>query len=94
MNSTNLAALVDGDVFSPTNPPLRHSVKQALENYLTFLEGHFPVNLYELVLEEIESPLLEVVMKITKNNQSKAAKLLGLSRGTLRKKLKQYNLDD
>jgi Fis family transcriptional regulator len=44
------------------------------------------------VLTEVETPLLEAVMKYTKNNQSKAAELLGLNRGTLRKKLKQYDL--
>jgi Fis family transcriptional regulator len=94
MNSTNLATLDDGDVSLTSSPPLRQSVKQALENYLVYLEGHIPANLYQLVLEEIEAPLLEVVMAVTKNNQSTAAKLLGLSRGTLRKKLKQYNLDN
>ncbi|MBA2654564.1 MAG: DNA-binding transcriptional regulator Fis [Gammaproteobacteria bacterium] len=95
MNSSNLAVLeFNGEVASSSaSPPLRQSVKKALENYLFHLEDQSPVNLYELVLEEIEAPLLEVVMKLTKNNQSKAAKLLGLSRGTLRKKLKQYNLD-
>lgn len=85
MNSSNLA--------SSHTPLLRQSVRTALENYLLHLDGQYPVNLYELVLEEIETPLLQVVMQLTKKNQSKAAKLLGLSRGTLRKKLKQYNLD-
>lgn len=96
MNSTNPAVLAfNGEVTSSsTHPPLRQSVKKALENYLLHLDGQIPVNLYELVLEEIEAPLLEVVMQLTKNNQSKAAKFLGLSRGTLRKKLKQYNLDN
>lgn len=75
------------------NQPLRECVKQALENYFTHLEGHTPANLYDLVLEEIETPLLEVVMQYVRNNQCKAAILLGISRGTLRKKLKQYNLD-
>lgn len=96
MNSISLAVLdFNGEVTSNSaNPPLRHSVKQALEDYFHHLGDQFPINLYELVLEEIETPLLEVVMRLTKNNQSKAAILLGLSRGTLRKKLKQYNIDD
>jgi Fis family transcriptional regulator, factor for inversion stimulation protein len=72
--------------------PLRACVAQALENYFSQLEGNTPSNLYELVLAEVESPLLEVVLRQTRGNQTKAAKLLGISRGTLRKKLKQYDL--
>jgi Fis family transcriptional regulator len=45
-----------------------------------------------MVLEEVEPPLLRAVLRHTRNNQSKAARMLGLSRGTLRKKLKQYGL--
>jgi Fis family transcriptional regulator, factor for inversion stimulation protein len=78
----------------PISSPLRQSVKRALEHYLLELGDTLPINLYELVLSQIEAPLLEVVMKLTRNNQSQAAILLGLSRGTLRKKLKQYHLDD
>jgi Fis family transcriptional regulator len=94
MNSLHLAVLeCNGDIMStPAHPPLRQSVKKALENYLSCLDDQNPVNLYELVIEEIELPLLQVVMKLTNNNQSKAAKLLGLNRATLRKKLKQYNI--
>ncbi len=72
--------------------PLKTCVEQALENYFSQLEGNSPSNLYELVLAEVESPLLEVVLRQTRGNQTKAAKLLGISRGTLRKKLKQYDL--
>lgn len=51
-------------------------------------------NVYQLVLEEIEAPLFRTVMEQTRYNQSKAAKVLGLSRGTLRTKLKQYFDDE
>lgn len=96
MNSPSVAVLeLDGHTTPHTaTPPLKQIVKTALETYLQKLEGQSPANLYELVLNQIEAPLLEVVMRLTKNNQSQAAILLGLSRGTLRKKLKQYNLDD
>jgi Fis family transcriptional regulator len=77
----------------PPNQPLRDCVLNALNNYLTQLDGELPHDLYNLVLNEIEAPLLEVVMHYTKGNQSKAAILLGLSRGTLRKKLHMYGLD-
>lgn len=76
------------------NQPLHDSVRQSLENYLGQLKGQSPSNLYDLILAEIEAPLLECVMDYTKNNQSRAAVLLGLSRGTLRKKLKQYGMLD
>ncbi len=72
--------------------PLRTCVEQALENYFSQLEGTLPCNLYELVLAEVELPLLDVVLQQTRGNQTKAALLLGISRGTLRKKLKQYDL--
>lgn len=76
------------------NQPLHDSVRQALENYLTQLKGPLPSNLYELILAEVEAPLMEAVMEYTKNNQSRAAIILGLSRGTLRKKLKMYGMLD
>lgn len=76
------------------NQPLHDSVRQALESYFTQLKGQVPNNLYELVLAEVEVPLIEAVMEFTRGNQSRAAILLGLSRGTLRKKLKIYGMLD
>lgn len=76
------------------NQPLHDSVRQSLENYLCQLKGEIPNNLYDLILAEVEAPLMEAVMEYTKNNQSRAAVVLGLSRGTLRKLLKKYNLLD
>jgi Fis family transcriptional regulator, factor for inversion stimulation protein len=73
--------------------PLNKSVREALEDYFSRLDGHKITNLYNLVLEEIESPLFKAVMKYSKNNQSAAADMLGISRGTLRKKLKTYKID-
>jgi len=76
------------------NQPLHDSVRQSLENYIASQNGQIPenVNLYELILAEVEAPLMQAVMEYTKGNQSKAAIVLGLSRGTLRKKLKMYGL--
>lgn len=76
------------------NQPLHDSVRQALESYFQQLKGQIPSNLYEMVLAEVEVPLLEAVMEYTKGNQSRAAILMGLSRGTLRKKLKIYGMLD
>ena len=69
---------------------LREHVLEALENYFNYLDGSQPVNVHNLVLEEVESALYEAIMKFTKGNQSRAAILLGVSRGTLRTKLKYY----
>ncbi|HJN52715.1 MAG: DNA-binding transcriptional regulator Fis [Pseudomonadales bacterium] len=69
---------------------LRASVETALENYFAQLDGQPVINLYDLVLSEVEAPLLESVLRITGNNQTKCARMLGLNRGTLRKKLKKY----
>lgn len=72
--------------------PLSDHIKVVLEGYFNDLGDHEPAHLYQLVLQEIERPLLETVMKYTKGNQSKASVVLGLNRGTLRKKLKQYDI--
>ena len=71
---------------------LRGSVEKALRNYFAHLDGQDVCDVYNLVLSEVEAPLLETVMNYVKGNQTKASELLGLNRGTLRKKLKQYDL--
>jgi Fis family transcriptional regulator len=71
---------------------LAEHIKLVLQNYFRDLDGHEPAHLYQLVLQEIERPLLESVMEYTRGNQSKASIVLGLNRGTLRKKLKQYDV--
>jgi Fis family transcriptional regulator, factor for inversion stimulation protein len=73
---------------------LRDCVRSVLTNYFNDMEGHNVDDLYQLVLNEVEAPLFESVLDHTKGNQSKAAQMLGINRGTLRKKLKQYNLTD
>jgi len=71
---------------------LSKSVKRTVSGYLDAMQGQDVEDLYELVLAEIEAPLLESVMNSAGNNQSLASKMLGLNRGTLRKKLKKYGL--
>ncbi|EOT7035549.1 DNA-binding transcriptional regulator Fis, partial [Citrobacter freundii] len=50
-------------------------------------------DLYELVLAEVEQPLLDMVMQYTRGNQTRAALMMGINRGTLRKKLKKYGMN-
>ena len=74
--------------------PLRDLTEEALGGYFANLNGHQPAELYDLVLREVEEPLLRSVMEYTRGNQSKAAEVLGINRGTLRKKLRVYGLDN
>jgi len=73
--------------------PIRRSVQSALELYLDDLNGHEVNDLYHMVLGEVEPALLNVVMHHVDGNQSHAAEMLGITRVTLRKKLKQYGLE-
>ncbi|MEZ5538809.1 MAG: DNA-binding transcriptional regulator Fis [Pseudomonadales bacterium] len=76
----------------PNYQTIRCCVENSLRNYFSHLDGQPAVDIYAMVLAEVEAPLLEVVLEYTRNNQVRAAEVLGLNRGTLRKKLKQYNL--
>ena len=71
---------------------LRQSVTQAVQHYLAQLDGQMGSEVYQMVLAEVEAPLLREIMTYTRNNQTKASRMLGLNRGTLRKKLKLYGL--
>ena len=73
--------------------PLSHYVGASLDRYFDSLNGSAPpCDLYRMVLEQVEKPLLERVLDYSRGNQSRAAEMLGINRGTLRKKLKQYDL--
>jgi len=72
--------------------PLCMYVKQAVETYLADMNGHDTGGLYDLVIKEVEKPLLETVLHHAGHNQTKAANMLGLSRSTLRKKMEHYHL--
>lgn len=73
---------------------LRQSVIHCLSAYLEEVDAEHIRDLYQMVLNEVEAPLLEIVMQHTRSNQSRASAMLGLNRGTLRKKLKQHGLLD
>jgi Fis family transcriptional regulator, factor for inversion stimulation protein len=77
---------------SSTHCTLRENVEEIMKHYFVKLQGEEPRHVYDFFLEEIEEPLLAAVMKFTSQNQSEAARMLGLSRGTLRTKLKKYGM--
>jgi Fis family transcriptional regulator, factor for inversion stimulation protein len=73
---------------------LRQHVEQALAHYFQQYKDHIPGNLYELVINGVEQPLLELVLKQVEYNQSHAARLLGINRATLSKKMRLYGLTE
>ena len=97
MNEENFQNITSNDENTPEAPTqeisqLSHAVKHSIRRFLYELDGAHPNNMYDLVLKQIEQPLFEAILEHTKGNQSRAADLLGLNRGTLRKKLRSYNL--
>ena len=75
---------------SQPTPPLRQNVKEFVKRHL--LQWEAPTNVYDLILAEIEAPLLEIVLQYVRQNQSETARILAMSRGTLRKKMQRYGL--
>jgi len=72
--------------------PLREHVAHSVRRYIGDLDGADTSNLYEVALRELEIPLFAEVLRHCDGNQSRAAAMLGIHRGTLRKKLKDYGL--
>jgi Fis family transcriptional regulator len=72
--------------------PLRSHTERVLHDYFCNLNGHRPARLYNLVLREVEEPLLQAVLDYAEGNQSQAAVILGITRTTLRKKLRSMGL--
>lgn len=74
--------------------PLRGHAERALQEYFASLNGHRPARLYDMVLHEVEEPLFRAVLAYAAGNQSRAAGILGINRGTLRKKLRALGLSE
>ena len=75
-------------------PPLSRMVRTALRLYLDDLDGQNPAPIYRMIIAEVERPMFETVMKHANGNQTRAARMLGISRSTLGKKLKAYGLEE
>ncbi len=87
-NRPNLVAM-QGKV---THTPLSIYIENTIRHYFAELQDELPKDLYNLIIKEIEKPMLKVVLEVTRGNQSKSAEVLGLSRGTLRKKMATYDM--
>lgn len=72
--------------------PLRQNVQNAIRRYLEDM-GHCKTeSLYQTLLAEVEPPLIEEVLRFTRGNQSQTARILGITRNTLRSKLDRYDI--
>ena len=72
--------------------PLRKSVQQAIRRYLEDMGASQPESLYRTLMAEVEPPLIEEVLRYTQGNQSRTARILGMTRNTLRTKLNRYRI--
>ncbi|MDO4434131.1 MAG: Fis family transcriptional regulator [Alysiella sp.] len=75
-----------------TPPDIADCIQKNLHQYFQDLEGGTATGVYDMVLLQVEKPLLECVMTQCGGNQSKASEILGLNRNTLRKKLILHGL--
>ena len=82
----------DNKKFNGEGRRLSSQVSKSMRKYFKELEGEVTKDLYGMVLKEVEVPLLEIVMEQCNNNQTQASQILGINRGTLRNKLKEYKL--
>ena len=69
------------------------AVRKMMKQYFKDLDGEKCTGIYDMVVNAVEKPMLEIVMLQAQGNQTRAAELLGLNRNTLRKKLQQHGLD-
>ena len=67
-------------------------IRKAIGGYLNDLDGEKSGNLYSMVIQSVEKPLIEIAIQHTKGNQTQAAELLGINRNTLRQKMKQFQI--
>jgi len=93
MNSVKKPALIPIESERRKNP-IGACVGSALELYFRDLGGHRPKDVYQMVISEVEYPMLVAVMKYARGNQCKASEILGINRSTLRKKLAKYGLNN
>ncbi len=67
-------------------------VRHSLERYFRDLDGEAPSDIYDMVLRQMERPMLEVVMREAEGNQTRASDMLGMNRNTLRRKLTDHGM--
>jgi Fis family transcriptional regulator len=71
---------------------LAEAVKRSLERYFKDMDGEKPTSIYDMVLTNVEKPMIEMVLGHAEGNQTLAATMLGINRNTLRKKIQQLRI--
>jgi len=71
---------------------LADCVRRSLERYFKDMDGEKPTSIYDMVLKNVEKPMIETILAKTAGNQSLAAEMLGINRNTLRKKMQQLRI--
>ena len=71
---------------------IQEVIQKGLEDYFHDLGEQQPSNIYNMMVQMVEKPILETVMQRASGNQSQAAEMLGINRNTLRKKLQQHGI--
>ena len=71
---------------------IEECIRDSLEAYFKDLRGAEPHSMHEMIMNTVEKPLLDVVLKHADGNQSRAAEWLGINRNTLRRKLLDHKL--
>ena len=71
---------------------MAREVRRAIDRYFRDLDGERPRNVYDMVINSVEKPLLESVLHRVQGNQTHAARMLGINRNTLRKKMKAHGI--
>jgi Fis family transcriptional regulator len=79
-------------ITTPNGHSLADTTRTTVKEYLQLLGDQDATYLYRQVMDEVERPLLEVLMEYTDGNQSRTASFLGINRATLRSKLKRHSL--
>lgn len=76
-----------------SNDSLRAFVGSSVRRYFEDMGNTEPENLHHQVLAQVEPPLIEETLAFTGGNQSRAARILGMTRNTLRSKLRRYGIE-
>jgi Fis family transcriptional regulator len=71
---------------------LADAVRRALERYFKDMDGEKPTAIHEMVLKNVEKPMIETVLRFAAGNQTLAAEMLGINRNTLRSKMQRLRI--
>jgi Fis family transcriptional regulator len=74
------------------NNEISDAIKRSLERYFKDMDGEKPTSIYDMVLQNVEKPMIETVLGHAEGNQTLAAAMLGIDRNTLRKKMHQLRI--